>query len=111
MNLTAVGILAVVFLLIMVRRVGKFRLPIWGIMTAGALAALLFQTISISSAISAVQLDVIAFLFGMFVFGAALDKSGLLRMHQLLQRKISPYFQSELLCPPAVLLWTDRITV
>ena len=78
MNLTAVGILAVVFLLIMVRRVGKFRLPIWGIMTAGALAALLFQTISISSAISAVQLDVIVFLFGMFVFGAALDKSGLL---------------------------------
>lgn len=78
MNLTAVGILAVVFLLIMVRRVGKFRLPIWGIMTAGALAALLFQTISIPSAISAVQLDVIAFLFGMFVFGAALDKSGLL---------------------------------
>lgn len=78
MNLTAVGILAVVFLLIMVRRVGKFRLPIWGIMTAGALAALLFQTISISSAISAVQLDVIVFLFGMFVFGEALDKSGLL---------------------------------
>ena len=78
MNLTAVGILAVVFLLIMVRRVGKFRLPIWGIMTAGALTALLFQTISISSAISAVQLDVIVFLFGMFVFGAALDKSGLL---------------------------------
>lgn len=78
MNLTAVGILAVVFLLIMVRRVGKFRLPIWEIMTAGALAALLFQTISISSAISAVQLDVIVFLFGMFVFGAALDKSGLL---------------------------------
>ena len=78
MNLTAVGILAVVFLLIMVRRVGKFRLPIWGIMTAGALAALLFQTISVSSAISAVQLDVIVFLFGMFVFGAALDKSGLL---------------------------------
>ena len=78
MNLTAVGILAVVFLLIMVRRVGKFRLPIWGIMIAGALAALLFQTISIPSAISAVQLDVIAFLFGMFVFGAALDKSGLL---------------------------------
>ncbi|HJJ74926.1 MAG TPA: SLC13 family permease, partial [Methanocorpusculum sp.] len=57
---------------------GKFRLPIWGIMTAGALAALLFQTISIPSPISAVQLDVIAFLFGMFVFGAALDKSGLL---------------------------------
>ena len=47
MNLTAVGILAVVFLLIMVRRVGKFRLPIWGIMTGGALAALVLKTISI----------------------------------------------------------------
>ena len=79
MNLTAVGILAVVFLLIMVRRVGKFRLPIWGIMTAGAVFALVLQTISIPSAISAIQLDVIAFLFGMFVFGAALDKSGLLQ--------------------------------
>lgn len=79
MNLTAVGILAVVFLLIMVRRVGRFRLPIWGIMTAGAAAALLFQTISVPSAISSIQLDVIAFLFGMFVFGAALDASGLLQ--------------------------------
>lgn len=79
MNLTAVGILAVVFLLIMVRRVGSFKLPIWGIMTAGAAAALLFQTISVPSAISSIQLDVIAFLFGMFVFGAALDASGLLQ--------------------------------
>ncbi|HJJ85726.1 MAG TPA: anion transporter, partial [Methanocorpusculum sp.] len=78
MNLTAVGILAVVFLLIIIRRVGRFRLPIWGIMTGGAVFALVLQTISIPSAVSAVQLDVIAFLFGMFVFGAALDKSGLL---------------------------------
>ena len=62
MNLTAVGILAVVFLLIMVRRVGSFKLPIWGIMTAGAAAALLFQTISVPSAISSIQLDVIAFI-------------------------------------------------
>ena len=78
MNLTAVGILAVVFLLIMIRRVGTFRLPIWGIMTAGAGAALIFQTISLPSAIASIQLDVLAFLFGMFVFGAALDASGLL---------------------------------
>ena len=78
MNLTAVGILAVVFLLIMIRRVGRFRLPIWGIMAGGAAAALLLQTISIPSAISSIQLDVIVFLFGMFVFGAALDASGLL---------------------------------
>ena len=78
MNLTAVGILAVVFLLIMIRRVGTFRLPIWGIMTAGAGAALISQTISLPSAIASIQLDVLAFLFGMFVFGAALDASGLL---------------------------------
>ncbi len=78
MNLTAVGILAVVFLLIMVRRVGRVRLPIWGIMAAGAVAALVFQTISPAEALAAVEVDVIVFLFGMFVFGAALDASGVL---------------------------------
>ncbi len=79
MNLTAVGILAVVFLLIIIRRIGRFRLPIWGIMSGGAAAALLFQTISIPSALASIQLDVIAFLFGMFIFAAALDTSGLLQ--------------------------------
>lgn len=79
MNPTAICILAVVFLLIMVRRIGRFKLPIWGIMACGAVAALIFQTISLESAIASIKIDVILFLFGMFVFGSALDASGLLR--------------------------------
>ncbi len=46
----AVWILAVVFCLIVVRRIGKVRLPIWGIMIAGAFAALVLGTITIPDA-------------------------------------------------------------
>ncbi|HJJ48411.1 MAG TPA: SLC13 family permease [Methanocorpusculum sp.] len=74
----AVWILLIVFLLIIVRRIGKVRLPVWLIMAAGAAAALVFQTISPLDALYAINIDVIVFLFGMFVVGCALDKSGLL---------------------------------
>jgi Na+/H+ antiporter NhaD/arsenite permease-like protein len=74
----AVWILAVVFCLIVVRRIGKVRLPIWGIMTAGAFAALVLGTITIQDAFFSINFEVIFFLLGMFVLGAALEKSGLL---------------------------------
>ncbi|HKL97568.1 MAG TPA: SLC13 family permease, partial [Methanocorpusculum sp.] len=74
----AVWILVVVFWLIVVRRIGKVRLPIWAIMTGGAFIALLFGTISIPDAFFSINFDVILFLLGMFVLGAALEKSGLL---------------------------------
>lgn len=76
----AVWILGAVFCLIVVRRIGRFRLPVWGIMTAGAFAALIFGTISVRDALSSINYIVILFLFGMFVFGAALEKSGLLHL-------------------------------
>jgi len=79
----AVWILAVVFILIVVRRVGKVRLPIWGIMTGGAVVALLFGTISIPNAFFAINFDVIFFLLGMFILGVALEKSGLLQRFSL----------------------------
>lgn len=74
----AVGILAIVFLLIVVRQVGRVRLPIWGVMTCGAAAALLTGSIGVAEAAASVNVQVIAFLFGMFVLGAAMEKSGLL---------------------------------
>ncbi|NLC91486.1 MAG: hypothetical protein GX679_06785 [Methanocorpusculum parvum] len=46
----AVWILGAVFCLIVVRQIGTIRLPIWGVMTAGACAALIFGTISIPDA-------------------------------------------------------------
>ncbi len=74
----AVAILAVVFVLIVVRQVGRVRLPIWAVMTGGAVAALLTGSISIPAAIASVNVQVIVFLFGMFVLGVAMERSGLL---------------------------------
>jgi Na+/H+ antiporter NhaD/arsenite permease-like protein len=47
-------------------------------MTAGALAALVTGQISLLDAFSAINLDVMIFLFGMFVVGGALEESGYL---------------------------------
>lgn len=69
-------VLLIVFVLIAVRQVGRFRLEIWQIMGAGAAAVLVSGGIGPAEALRAVDLDVILFLFGMFVTGAALEMSG-----------------------------------
>lgn len=71
-------VLVVVFGLIAVRQVGRFRLKIWQIMLGGALAVLLTFQISLPAAVGAVNLDVMLFLFGMFIVGEALHRSGYL---------------------------------
>lgn len=71
-------VLAAVFILIAVRQVGTVRFQLWHIMTLGALAVLLTGQISLSSALRAIDLDVMLFLFGMFVIGQALEESGYL---------------------------------
>jgi len=72
------AVLALVFFFVAVRRVGAVRLQIWQVMTAGASAVLLTGGITVRDAVRAVNLDVILFLFGMFVVGEALQRSGLL---------------------------------
>lgn len=81
-------ILLLVFLLIAVRQVGRFRLQIWQIMGAGALAVLVTGQISPVQAINAVDTDVMLFLFGMFTVGTALEESGYLShlSYQLFRR-------------------------
>ncbi|MBI4895286.1 MAG: anion transporter [Candidatus Aenigmarchaeota archaeon] len=71
-------ILAAVFILIAVRRVGKFSLRIWQIMLIGALAVLITLQISPIDALKAINIDVMLFLFSMFVIGRALEESGYL---------------------------------
>jgi len=73
-----VAVLALVFLAIAVRRIGRLRLRIWQAMSAGALAVLLSGDISPGEAVRAIDLDVMLFLFGMFVVGEALVESGYL---------------------------------
>lgn len=71
-------ILAVVLVLIAIRQVGSIRLAIWQIMLMGAAAALVTGSISPSNALKAIDLDVMVFLFGMFVVGEAMVESGYL---------------------------------
>lgn len=71
-------VLLVVFVLIAIRQIGRFRLQIWQAMLLGALVVLLTRQISPAGALKAINLDVILFLFGMFVVGQALEESGYL---------------------------------
>jgi hypothetical protein len=64
--------------LIATRRVGKFELKIWQVMTAGAVIVILTQSISFGDAFYAIDFDVMLFLFSMFVIGSALEYGGLM---------------------------------
>ncbi len=72
-------IFAVVYGLIIVRNVRGVNLPIWLIMSAGALAVLFLQIIPVQEAYSAINFDVIFFLLGMFAIVSGLEVSGLLK--------------------------------
>ncbi|MEM4259917.1 MAG: SLC13 family permease [Candidatus Woesearchaeota archaeon] len=71
-------VLALVFLLIAIRQIGNFKLQIWQVMLGGSILVLVTSQISISEAVLSVNFDVILFLFGMFIIGRAMEKSGLL---------------------------------
>jgi len=76
--MVSIIVLVVVFILIAVRQIGRFRLQIWQAMLLGALAVLVTGQISPADALQAINLDVILFLFGMFVVGQTLEESGYL---------------------------------
>lgn len=71
-------VLLVVFLLIAIRQVGKIRFKIWHVMLLGAITVLVTGQISLKNALQSINIDVILFLFGMFVIGQALEDSGYL---------------------------------
>jgi len=72
-------VLAIVFILIAIRRIGSMRLQVWQIMLLGAFTVLVTGQISLPKALKAINLDVMLFLFCMFIVGEALDVSGYLR--------------------------------
>ena len=71
-------ILGVVFLLIAVRQVGSIRLRIWQIMLLGAFGVMVTGQISPVEAVKSINIDVMLFLFGVFIVGHALEESGYL---------------------------------
>jgi Na+/H+ antiporter NhaD/arsenite permease-like protein len=70
--------LGIVFVLIAVRQVGRFKLRIWQIMLAGAVVVLVSRQITPLDALKAINTDVMLFLFGVFIIGQALEESGYL---------------------------------
>ena len=77
MNISALT-LAAVFVLIAVRKIGNFNIKIWQSMTIGALVVLATGEINGLDALKSIDLNVMLFLFGMFVVGQALVASGYL---------------------------------
>jgi Na+/H+ antiporter NhaD/arsenite permease-like protein len=73
-----IGIFVVVYALIALRNFRRFKIPIWTIMLAGAVAMIFSGAIPLQDAYAAINLDVIFFLLGMFSIVAAMDLSGLL---------------------------------
>jgi len=71
-------VLSIVFVLIAIRQLGNIKLQIWQIMLFGAVAVLITGQITPIDALKSINLDVILFLFGMFVVGQALEESGYL---------------------------------
>jgi Na+/H+ antiporter NhaD/arsenite permease-like protein len=61
-----------------VRQFGGYNLKIWQIMLGGAVAVLISGQVSVPDALKAINIDVMLFLFGMFIVGEALVESGYL---------------------------------
>ncbi len=70
--------LAGVLITIALRQCFPVRLPIWGIMLAGALVVLLSGQISFSQAYNAISWNVMGYLLSVFILGYALELSGVL---------------------------------
>ncbi len=71
-------ILLVVFVLIAIRQISNIKLQIWQIMLLGALSVLVARQISPERALKSINIDVMLFLFGVFIIGQALEDSGYL---------------------------------
>lgn len=73
-----IAVLVIVFFLIAARRIGQLQVPMWLAMALGAATVLATGSIAPRAALAAIDLDVMVFLFGMFVVGEAMVSSGYL---------------------------------
>ena len=87
----SVIVLAISFVLVAVRQVGRVRLQIWQIILGGAVVVILTGQISVTAAISYIDPTIIVFLIGIFILGEALTRSGYI---QYLAYRIFRHFRS-----------------
>lgn len=76
--LLSIMILSFILLLIAIRQIGNLKFQIWQIMFVGAIAVYLFGQISLNDALKSINIEVMIFLFCMFMIGVALEESGYL---------------------------------
>lgn len=76
-------LLWLVFFFIAIRKIGPYRIPIWLIMSVAALLVLCAQEISFEDAYKAVDINVLLYLFGVFIIGVALEESYFLESSML----------------------------
>jgi Na+/H+ antiporter NhaD/arsenite permease-like protein len=73
-------VLSLVFFLIAIRKIGNIRIKIWQAMTMGAVVVLVTGQITPWDALISINIDVLIFLFGMFVVGESMQRSGYLNI-------------------------------
>lgn len=78
-QLEVLAIFILVFALIVVRRVGRFKVELWMAMLLGAVLLMVLGVTNLSQALSAIDLDLLAFLFGAFLIVQAMAQTGLLQ--------------------------------
>lgn len=76
-------LLVIVFLLTAIRKIGNVHFPIWLIVSVAAITVLLTRQISLDQAYHAIDFDIIFYLLGVFVIGAALEQSNYLEYAML----------------------------
>ncbi len=78
LNYIPLAVLAIVYLLISVRRIGRRSIEIWQAMGIGAFLVIISGQISPIDALKSINLDVIVYIIGMLIIGEALYESGYL---------------------------------
>ncbi|MEQ1528872.1 MAG: SLC13 family permease [Methylococcales bacterium] len=77
MNIS-IAVLIIILVMMAIPKIGRFNIKIWQLMLSGAAAVLLAREISWQDALLAIDIEVMVFLFGMFVVGQAMVASGYL---------------------------------
>ncbi len=79
LQLQVLLIFIIVYALIVVRRIGRFKVEVWTAMLLGAMALIGSGALTLQSAFSAINMDVLLFLFGMFLLVEIMGQVGLLQ--------------------------------
>ena len=78
-QLEVLAVFAAVFALIVLRRVGRFKIEIWLAMLLGAILFLTLGIISLNDAFRLINMNILAFLFGTFAMVEVMAQTGLLQ--------------------------------